>query len=94
MNIPCYYVAIIVDRVNNNVVSFPKIIESVIVDERENKYIVQSSKTNCHVLSVQKERVFFNEQAAKDYIVDNKELQDACEDAKWWLKNYLKKNKT
>lgn len=94
MNIPCYYVAIIVDRVNNNVVSFPKIIESVIVDERENKYIVQSSKTNCHVLSVQKERVFFNEQSAKDYIVDNKELQDACEDAKWWLKNYLKKNKT
>ena len=93
LNQPCFYVTIIVDRINNTVVSFPKVIESYIVDERDDKYIVQASKTNCHVLSVKKEWVFFNEQAAKDYVKDNKELQDACEDAKWWLKNYLKKNK-
>lgn len=93
LNQPCFYVAVIIDRINNTVISFPKIIESYIVEERDDKYIVQTSKTNCHVLSVKKERVFFNEQAAKDYVKDNKGLHDACEDAKWWLTNYLKKNK-
>ena len=93
MNIPCCYVTIIVDRINNNVIAFPKIIESVIVDEQDTKYIVKTSKTNGHLRTVKKEWVFFNEQTAKDYMKDNKELQAACEDAKWWLKNYLKKNK-
>ncbi len=91
LNQPCFYVAVIVDRINNTVISFPKVIESYIVDERDDKYIVQSSKTNCHVLSVKKERVFFNEQAAQDYVKDNKELQDACEDAKCWLLYTLNK---
>ena len=93
MNIPCYYVTIIVDRINNNVIAFPKIIESVIVDEQDTKYIVKTSKTNGHLRTVKKEWVFFNESSAKAFLENNQTIQDACEDAKWWLTNYLKKNK-
>ena len=92
MNIPCFYITIVVDKVNNGVVAFPKIIESVIVCEQDTKYIVQSSKTNGHLRTIKKEWVFFYESSAKAFLVDNKAIQDACEDAKWWLTNYLKKN--
>ena len=91
MNIPCYYVTIVVDKINNNVIAFPKVIESVIVDEQDTKYIVKTSKTNGHLRTVKKEWVFFNEKTANDYVKDNKELQDACEDAKCWLLYTLNK---
>ena len=43
--------------------------------------------------TVKKEWVFFNESSAKAFLENNQAIQDACEDAKWWLTNYLKKNK-
>lgn len=92
MNIPCYYITIVLDRVNNAIVANPKIIKSIIVDELDNKYIVQSSLTNFHRLSIKKEWTFANESDAKRYIQKHQEeINSLCLDAKWWLENYKRK---
>lgn len=88
----CYYITIVVDKVGNNVIAFPKIIESKLVFENEDRCTVQTSKTNAHLRTVKKAWVFYSEASAKAFIHENDELKKACDDAKNWLKDYLTKN--
>jgi hypothetical protein len=71
MNIPCYYLTIVIDRINNEIVAFPKIIESIIVDTQDDQIIVQTSVTNAHRRTIKKEWVFLNKSSAEVYLQKN-----------------------
>ena len=91
MNTPCFYVTIIVDKIKDTVIAYPKVIESEIVAEQETAYTVKTSKTNGHLRNVKKEWVFYSETSAKAFTHENPELKLACDNAKNWLKDYLKR---
>ena len=90
----CFYITIVLDRINNVIVANPQIIESFVVDEKDGRCIVQSSTTNAHLRTVKREWVFINEYAAKEYVrTHQEEIDNLCADAKWWFENYMKRNK-
>lgn len=93
MNLPCFYVTIIVDVVNGTVIAYPKIIESIVTNEVDGRFIVQTSLCNQHLRSVKKDWVFWDKTIAEKYVHNNSELTNACNDARIWLENYLKKKK-
>ena len=90
----CFYITIVLDRINNTIVASPQIIESFVIDEKDGRCVVQSSITNAHLRTIKREWVFVNECAAKEYVKNHKEeLDNLCEDARWWFENYMKRNK-
>ena len=83
MNIPCYYLTIIIDRINNEIVAFPKIIQSLIIDTEGDKVVVQASMTNAHRHLVKKEWTFLNKSSAEVYVQNHmSELNEFAEFAK------------
>ena len=67
MKIPCYYLNMLVDKVNGRIVVHPKIFQSFITETTETHYIVQKSVTNAHLTTVKKDWVFLSEEKAKEY---------------------------
>ena len=67
MKIPCYYINILVDKVNGRIVAHPKIFQSFIVETNDTYYIVQKTTTNAHLTTVKKEWVFLSEEKAREY---------------------------
>ena len=64
----CFYITIVLDRINNTIVASPQIIESFVIDEKDGRCVVQSSITNAHLRTIKREWVFVNECAAKEYV--------------------------
>lgn len=91
MNIPCYYLTVIVDVIKGVAIAYPKLIESVVTNEVDERFIVQTSLTNKHLRTVKKDWVFFDKAIAEKYVHNNPELKNVCQDARIWLEDYLKK---
>lgn len=87
MKIPCYFINILIDKVNDKIVAHPKIFQSVITDTNETHYIVQKSLTNAHLTMVRKDWVFLSESKAQEYLKEHaQELYDYAE----YVKNVYK----
>lgn len=83
MKIPCYYLTVILDRKDGELIAFPKIIQSFIIDTEGDKVVVQASITNCHRHLVPKNWIFLNLSSAQEYMrVHSDELYTLGERAK------------
>lgn len=83
MQIPCYYLTVILDKQEDKLIAYPKIIQSFIIDVEKDKVVVQASMTNCHRHLVAKNWVFLNLSSAEEYMrVHRDELYTLGERAK------------